>query len=545
MTTRIVLATLSLATVLAFGCQDRKHVVDGSAPPADGQAGDLTGTPAVEVGGGSAIDLSGGPGLDTGGGGGSEAGGGVRLDTSGMATDGNLIADGGQDVPMSVDTPPDLPQGPEVTTPDLASDPVLPPLDLGPDFPQVPEVGPELGPDLSLGPDLGPDVSPDLAPGGCTIGGTNYQSGASPSGNTCQYCNPATSTTSWATRTVGTACNGAASGQYCTAGGQCQAGCLISGSVYATADVNVANRCLVCNPANSATSWTQLGDGAGCNTGQICYGGSCQAGCWISNGYIGSGATNASNNCQICTPTKTTTDWSNNDAATAVACGTCGGTAACVNKALGTCSKVAQTDWQDNDGDGYGNPYLASQSLCDPVPGWVPNDDDCSDQDSTWYLGRTRCDTLNFNSLLTCGSHGVVATSTCSTGCSGTKCRTFGTAGDPSHVTCSDLQCLTSQGGCYLNAPSVQAAACGTSAAANWYATCDGPNDCPAGQVCCRNMPLQGWGTAENTTCTSSTCPYSGMGGTGELVCDPNSPVCPSGKTCQMAQSYLSIYTCQ
>jgi hypothetical protein len=89
-----------------------------------------------------------------------------------------------------------------------------------------------------------------------------------------------------------------------------------------------------------------------------------------------------------------------------VACGTCGGTAACVNKTLGPCSKTAQNYWQDSDGDGYGNPFLSPTQNCNPTPGWVTRAGDCNDSDAAVYPGTTRCETSDANALTTCGSDG-------------------------------------------------------------------------------------------------------------------------------------------
>ncbi len=48
--------------------------------------------------------------------------------------------------------------------------------------------------------------------------------------------------------------------------------------------------------------------------------------------------------------------------------------------------------FQDDDGDGQGDPEV-SMIDCDPVPGWVGNSDDCDDDDDTTYLGAAElCD---------------------------------------------------------------------------------------------------------------------------------------------------------
>jgi hypothetical protein len=114
-------------------------------------------------------------------------------------------------------------------------------------------------------------------------------------------------------------------------------------------------------------------------------------------------------------------------------------------------------------------------------------------------------------------------------------------------VTCGAITCSTTQGCSFNGNPSYSPTppSCG-STVTNWYAGCDGPNDCPSGQVCCLMSPLAGRTTAENASCiASASCPYSGMSGSGQLVCDPGNPVCPGVTTCQAATSFMSVYVCK
>ena len=307
-----------------------------------------------------------------------------------------------------------------------------------------------------------------------------------------------------------------------------------------TGTISCATGSSVCGESGSQPA------GTSCGTGKVCSGGNCQTGCWIGGAFIVSSATGAST-CQVCNPAKSTTSWSNNDGAT-VACGSggCpGSTAPCINGAPGTCSKIPDTYYQDNDGDGYGNPLVAPVSSCTPIAGWVTNHGDCSDADSQWYAGRTRCaSSTDPNTLVTCNSDGTASQSSCSTGCAGGQCKSFATVGTAGFVTCGTLTCSTSQA-CSFVYPDTTPPSCGT-IGASYFATCDGPNDCPSGQVCCRILPLQGYLAGEQTSCVASgSCPYGNMGGSGQLVCNPSNPVCPSGVTCQMATSFLSIYICK
>ena|GEM_PF-3580346 len=377
---------------------------------------------------------------------------------------------------------------------------------------------------------------------GCWIGGAFVSSGAANAANVCQYCDQTSSTTSWTNKADGTACGGSTAGKFCSVG-NCKSGCAIGGVFYATGAPSQQNSCLTCQPAVSATTWSPLADGSSCASGKVCNTGSCQAGCWIGGTFVGSGATNATNTCQICTPSNTTSGWSNNDAATAVPCGTCGGTAACVNKTLGTCNKVAQNYWHDYDGDGYGNPFEPPTLNCNPIPGWVTNSGDCDDGDASIHQGTTRCWTTEFYSLDTCGSDGSWITTTCPNGCAGGQCRSLSTVGTAGIVTCGTLQCTASEG-CGFIAPAAKPPMCGTIGARN-YAMCDGPNDCPGGQVCCYISPTSGGGAYYYAACgAAGSCPSSGPGGGSLLVCDPAQPNCPGGTTCQLSGSYLSVYFC-
>jgi len=85
-------------------------------------------------------------------------------------------------------------------------------------------------------------------------------------------------------------------------------------------------------------------------------------------------------------------------------CSTCypGGTEVCDGKDNdcdgqtdegGVCDPGKGLTWyRDADGDGYGNPAVTTQAVQQP-PGYVANDDDCNDNCSTCYPGRTEvCD---------------------------------------------------------------------------------------------------------------------------------------------------------
>ena len=140
---------------------------------------------------------------------------------------------------------------------------------------------------------------------GCEIAGTFYANGAPNPANGCQSCQPATSGSAWTDVTAGTACG---AGQFCSAG-TCQAGCVIGGTFYAGGAANPADACQSCVPGTSNNAWSNATDGTTCGTGEICSGGACQSGCYISGQFYGAGSANPGSSCYVCTPSTSTTAW--------------------------------------------------------------------------------------------------------------------------------------------------------------------------------------------------------------------------------------------
>ncbi len=103
---------------------------------------------------------------------------------------------------------------------------------------------------------------------GCVISGTTYTSGASNPANPCQSCQPATSSTSWTNSSDGTGCG---AGEVCS-GGTCGSGCFIGGTVYAPGTANPANSCQSCQPGTSTTVWSNVPDETSCPSGSCCTG---------------------------------------------------------------------------------------------------------------------------------------------------------------------------------------------------------------------------------------------------------------------------------
>ncbi len=141
---------------------------------------------------------------------------------------------------------------------------------------------------------------------GCWIGGAYYASDAKNPSNACQSCQPGVSTIAWNAIADGKTCG---SSLICNAG-SCGSGCSIDGTHRNSGDPNPANSCQSCQPASSVSAWTNLGDGVGCGSGEICRSAQCQPACWIDNTFYASDAISASNPCQSCQPAKSTQGWS-------------------------------------------------------------------------------------------------------------------------------------------------------------------------------------------------------------------------------------------
>ncbi|MGC4119562.1 MAG: hypothetical protein QM765_34325 [Myxococcales bacterium] len=163
---------------------------------------------------------------------------------------------------------------------------------------------------------------------GCYIGSQYRAAGTAQPGNLCLSCQPAVSLTAWSPASEFASCG---TGQICHAGA-CATGCVINGSTYYDKDALApGNSCLSCQPSVSTASWTPANEQSSCNTGQICHGGGCVAGCAIGGGYWAAGALNTANACQQCVPAASTTVWT-----TLADTASCGGGKFCSSGACST-----------------------------------------------------------------------------------------------------------------------------------------------------------------------------------------------------------------
>jgi hypothetical protein len=211
---------------------------------------------------------------------------------------------------------------------------------------------------------------------------------------------------------------------------------------------------------------------------------------------------------------------------TETTCGTCGGTAPCNNGILGPCSKGTSTFYRDADLDGYG--FLANSiTACSAPSGYVANHSDCDDGDSGIVPGYSTCGSNDRRYCDPAGS-GSWMTEACASGCLNGACRSDGTIGYSGIVSC------WSSGGVVAHCSTAVGCtngACGTSSSPGQM-TCDGPNDCGSGQVCCSVTDPSG----HHTSCLTGSCsqdrPWQ--------VCDPQVPSsCPAGQTCQYGDAQL------
>jgi hypothetical protein len=143
------------------------------------------------------------------------------------------------------------------------------------------------------------------------------------------------------------------------------------------------------------------------------------------------------------------------------------------------------------------------------------------------------------NALQTCAANGTWSSQSCAYGCLNGACRpsTYGTIGLAGTVTCTaTLTCSTSTPCCYDQ--HLMSGTCATSCTLDPFYTvipCDGPNDCPTGQVCCAYSDPGGI----HVGCFATQCP------TGQLLCDPAAPSCPAGSKCTSTTvRQTPVYAC-
>jgi len=180
---------------------------------------------------------------------------------------------------------------------------------------------------------------------GCVIGGVCLVVGTESSGNPCLVCDPKRSTTTY-TAAAGKSCGAGPAGcsqqDTCDGQGSCQPNHLPANSPCGSPVTSACDQPDSCDgngncQQRTAGNGTGCDDGAFCTVGDQCQGGQCVPtsnqncganrtcneavdqcqcqGCQVGNTCIASGATNSSNPCQVCEPSRSTTAYSVNEGA--------------------------------------------------------------------------------------------------------------------------------------------------------------------------------------------------------------------------------------
>ena len=202
----------------------------------------------------------------------------------------------------------------------------------------------------------------------------------------------------------------------------------------------------------------------------------------------------------------------------------CSGNADCI-------STACITYYRDTDADGLGdNGHTLTACGFTPPSGYASNGGDCDDGDPTMSQNSSFCTSPTTRTY--CLMDGVRRTQTCSgAGCVGSYC--VGTVDISGTITCNtNLLCTTAQGCSWANSPvnpNGSLPACGMNNGPS-LKTCDGPNDCAVGSVCCNSYNVA---LTSSTTCHVGSCPPGDPGISYVQLCDPLAPVCPFGTTCK------------
>jgi len=113
------------------------------------------------------------------------------------------------------------------------------------------------------------DTATDAGEPACVIAGITRASGSQDPANGCLSCQPHVHPTAWSNVADGTSC---ATDSVCRAG-SCIPGCFIGASVYGSGTANPSDSCQSCQPATSTKAWTtSLADGTSCAMGTCCAG---------------------------------------------------------------------------------------------------------------------------------------------------------------------------------------------------------------------------------------------------------------------------------
>lgn len=188
--------------------------------------------------------------------------------------------------------------------------------------------------------------------------------------------------------------------------------------------------------------------------------------------------------------------------------------------------------------------------ICDALGQWVsqaacPTATTCAGG-SCVCPGNVPCCT---NNVATVCVNGVCGSQTCALGCGLLQCNvnTVSVAGKIACNYAQDLYCNSSTEVCFFTAPPslFRCGAPGTmtlppSSNVSSTLACDGPGDCPVGQVCCKGD----YQLCDSFCASAGMCGATSCAGVPDYqMCDPAAPDCPSGKTCSYVLTSLAPAT--
>jgi hypothetical protein len=245
----------------------------------------------------------------------------------------------------------------------------------------------------------------------CAIGAAMFGSGETNPANACLVCDPAASASKWTNAANGSSCG---SGKVCSSGA-CLAGCYVGDAFHASGMGAPGNPiCERCDPAASTSAWTASLDGTGCGSAQVCSAGVCKAGCFVDAAFSTPGQGKPGNTiCASCQPASSTSTWTASSEGLA-----CGANQLCHN---GACAS----------GCLIGSAFYA--------PGAVNGCQTCQPDKST--TAWTDADGMACGASGTCCSNTCVNAQTSNAHCGGCglACPTGCTAGECVVQACSSL----------------------------------------------------------------------------------------------------------
>ncbi|HUB08809.1 MAG TPA: hypothetical protein VMB50_17510 [Myxococcales bacterium] len=115
----------------------------------------------------------------------------------------------------------------------------------------------------------------------CLILGRSYDAGAFDPSDGCHECEPAASASGWTNLAIGTGCG---DGGLCDSTGDCVAGCYVGGVFALDGALDPEDPCQRCDAAASTQAWMTVAVGTACGPGSFCTDAGCEDGCRLDGG---------------------------------------------------------------------------------------------------------------------------------------------------------------------------------------------------------------------------------------------------------------------